>query len=102
MANLLLIFVATFVGLLLATLTPYFRKLNEGKIEKFDWKYFYHLIGTTIWTFTVNIVVYIEWLPPDGLFESEVLLYLIAFIFGYGGNEAQKQLEKIVLALKER
>ena len=102
MAELLIILVASFLGVLVATLWPYFRKLWEGKIDKFDWKYAYHLAVSAVWTFLLNFSVYYNWVPPVEFIFSDVLIYLLAFAFGFGGNEVQKELEKFLRYLWDK
>lgn len=95
-AEISVILIATFLGVLTATLWPYFRKLWEGKIDKFDWKYFWHLVGTAAWTFLLDIATYSQWVAPAEFAFNDVLVYILAFTFGFGGNEAQKEMEKFL------
>jgi len=94
MVELIVMLAATFLGVLTATLFPYLRKKWEGKIENFDIKYVWHLVGTCVVTFAVNIVTYSAWRPPTEFILNDVFILILAFAFGYAGNNGQKGVEK--------
>lgn len=91
---------AILLGTLASILIPYFRKLYEGKIEKFDWKYFWHLVVSTIWEFLLAITLYMDWQPPTG-FVNDIIILILAFCFGFGGTDFQKTIEKVFSWLKD-
>ena len=95
MADLLVVLLTMYIGLLASMIIPYFRKKKEAKITEFDLKFLWHTIGAAFWEFIAGIVIFASWNPPDDLI-SEGIVLLLAFTFGYGGLEAQKQLENKV------
>ena len=98
MADLLVIMLVMYIGLLASVIVPYFRKKKETKITAFDMKFLWHSIGAAVWEFLAAITLYASWNPPEDLISEGVVL-LLAFIFGYGGLEAQKQAEKVLRVL---
>lgn len=88
------------LGVVVSFLFPYVRKLIlENKIEQIDLKYVVHLITTAIWEFLFGFAIYSQWQPASNAI-NEVLLYILAFAFGFGGSELQKEIEKIINALR--
>lgn len=98
----ILILFAMFLGICSNFLLPYVRKLIlEGNIEQIDLKYVVHLVISSCWEFLFGFAVYSQWQPPSGVI-NEVLLYILAFAFGFGGHEIQKEVEKILNAFRKR
>ena len=82
------------LGNIVAVILPYFRKLNEGKIEKFDIKYLYHSVGATVWQFIISIPLWLQWKAPSGF--TIVFAFIFAFAFGFGGKGFQAEVLKYV------
>jgi len=99
MVDLLVILLVMYVGLIASIIVPYKRKKAEGKIEIFDLKFLWHAIVTAFWEFIAGITLYLGWNPPADLLISDVAILVVAFAFGYGGLEGQKQLEKVLRLL---
>ena len=88
------VFLGMLLGNIIAVLLPYFRKLSEGKIEAFDFKYAYHLAIGVIWNGLFAILAdATAWQVPDDT-GSMIVVFLFAVLFGFGGNEAQKEGQK--------
>ncbi|MFX0116003.1 MAG: hypothetical protein ACFFB3_15745 [Candidatus Hodarchaeota archaeon] len=92
----LFVLFAMFLGLLASYFLPYWRKHGLGDIDKMDWNYLIRLFISTFWEFLAGLAVYSEWKPPDEGISLYIVL-LLAFAFGYGGHEAQKEAEKYLL-----
>jgi hypothetical protein len=99
-----LVWVAIFLGLISATIFPYFRKriaaANKGEPFKFDIVYLYNLVVATITTAGVNILFFIDYWPASDL--PDPLTLFLAFVYGYAGFEGEKLAYKYYAALKER
>lgn len=96
-----MILVAQLTGLVLSFLVPYFAKKWTNKIESIDYKYVKHLTVTAVWQFISTFTTYNKWRPPASA-EGDVMILIIAFLFGYGGSTIQKQLEPFLGALQVR
>lgn len=97
--DLLIIYFGMLVGLIVATVMPYLRKLHEGKIEEFELKYFKHLIITAIWQFATTLPIFLVWTPPVDIVNN-LLVVLLAFCYGFGGSEFQKEVYKYIIWLR--
>ena len=64
------------IGSVLSQLLPYFRKVSEGKINSFDFKYAYNLGVAALWS---------------SLLAIPFIVHLLALLFGYGGNKLQAE-----------
>lgn len=95
MVDLLVILLVMYIGLLASMILPYKRKKAEAKIEKFDLKFLIHTAVAAFWEFVAGFTLYLGWNPPGNLF-NDVAILVVAFGFGYGGLEGQKQAEKTV------
>ncbi len=95
---------AIFLGLITATIFPYFRKrivaANKGEPFNFDIVYAYNLAVAAISTGAVNLLFFIDYWPASNLPDHLVLF--LAFIYGYAGFEGEKLAYKYYTALKER
>lgn len=96
MVDLLVILLVMYIGLVASVIIPYKRKKAENKIDKFNLKYLWHAIVTAFWEFIAGFTLYLGWNPPSSLLFSDVAILIVAFAFGYGGLEGQKQTEKIL------
>lgn len=96
MIDLLVMLLAIYIGLIASVIVPYKRKKIEDKVKKFDLKYLWHAVVTASWEFITGLVLYLGWNPPSGLLFSDIAILIVAFAFGYGGLEGQKQAEKIL------
>lgn len=89
------------LGNVLATIVPYLRKLSEGKIEGFDLKYVYHLLGASTWQFLLTVPLLSVWSSPDG-FTDILSVHILAFFFGIGGYKAQLEAEKYLSIFRSK
>ena len=90
----IIVFLGMLLGNIIAVLFPYFRKLSEGTIDKFDFKYIYHLVLGVVWNGIFAILAKASaWQVPENAGSVLVVLFFAVF-FGYGGNNAQKGGEK--------
>lgn len=80
---------------------PYQRKKSEGKVKKFDIKFLYHTAAAAAWEFVAGFTLYLAWIPPPGIL-GDLGVLIIAFGFGYGGLEGQKQAEKVIRLVLDR
>lgn len=95
MVDLLVLMFVMYLGLLASMIVPYKRKKAEGKVEKFNLKFLIHTATAAFWEFIAGLTLYLGWNPPGDL-VNDVVILIVAFGFGYGGLEGQKQIEKIV------
>lgn len=79
-------------GNALSVIIPYLRKLAEGKITAFDFKYLYSAVLATVWQSLLMAQVLIDWEAPSG--ATSILGYIMAIAFGYGGKDFQEQVWK--------
>ena len=87
------------LGTVAATVLPYLRKLMEEKVPAFAPKYFVHLIIAAIWEFFLAWSIVESWTVPTGIVE-DIFIIILAFTWGYGGLEAQKQVEKWIVMVR--
>ena len=77
------------LGSVLSQILPYFRKVSEGKIKEFDFKYAYNTLVSAFWSSVLAIPVYAgTWTIPSG-FSDTVIVHFLALLFGYGGQKLQ-------------
>jgi len=82
-------FSGLFLGVLSRTLLPYFRKLKQGKIRKFNKKYLYTAIGSVIISVISVILLLPEYeIESGGLHNSYegIKLFCSSFAFGFAWN----------------
>ena len=96
MVDLLVIMMVMYIGLLASVIVPYKRKKAEDKVDLFDPKFWKHAIVTAAWEFIAGITLYLGWNPPSEFILNDVAILIVAFTFGYGGLEGQKQAEKVL------
>lgn len=90
--------IAIILGLIASFVLPYVRKkFLKGEIDELDPKYIYHLVITALWQFIISFAVYSAWQPPGDI-ASGTLMLILAFFFGFGGSDIQKEADK---ALRE-
>jgi len=82
------------IGNALAVIIPYLRKLAEGKIKVFDYKYLYHAVISAVWQSAVSMPLWLDWGSPSGI--SWVLSFILAIAFGFGGKDFQEQVLKYI------
>lgn len=82
------ILAAIIIGSVLSQLLPYFRKVSEGKVSSFDFKYAYNLGVAALWSSLLAIPFYTTWSVPEG---DGFIVHLLALLFGYGGNKLQAE-----------
>lgn len=82
------ILAAIIIGSVLSQLLPYFRKVSEGKVNSFDFKYAYNLGVAALWSSLLAIPFYTTWSVPEG---DAFIVHLLALLFGYGGNKLQAE-----------
>ncbi len=90
----LIMILGILIGNALSVIIPYFRKLNEGKIESFDIKYLYHAVSAAVWQSVISIPLWVEWESPSGV--SWLLAFVVAIAFGFGGKNFQEQVYKYI------
>ncbi len=87
-------------GVLARTIVPYLRKLKQGKVGKFDNKYWVSAAASFVLCVITTLLIFPDFnvaKAGDGL-EASVKLFCLAFGFGYAWNsavaEGAKWLEK--------
>lgn len=99
-----LVWLSIFLGLISATIFPYFRKriqaANNGEPFSFDIVYLYGLVRATVITAGTNILFFIDYWPASDL--PDFMILFLAFVYGYAGFEGEKLAYKYYLAVKER
>jgi len=87
--SLILQILGLFSGVLARTLIPYIRKLKQGKIQKFNKRYFRTAVGSVI----LSVIFVLLIIPQFKLKEISVLsfceglkLFCTSFAFGFGWN----------------
>jgi len=81
--------IGIFLGILVRTLLPFFRKLYQGKITSFRKKYLFQALGAFLISIVFSLLIFpqyhlkieesIDWLATFKLF-------CISFSFGFGFN----------------
>lgn len=84
------ILITIIVGSVLSQMMPYFRKLSEGSIEKFDFKYAYNTAISAFWSSLLAIPVYTTWEVPSGITDVAIV-HIMALLFGFGGYKLQTE-----------
>ncbi|MDI6846490.1 MAG: hypothetical protein QME28_10200 [Candidatus Saccharicenans sp.] len=83
-----------FLGIVARSLIPWLRKLREGKVQRFDRRYFYSALATFILGIILTLVLFPQ-LKAEPVaageaaspgFETHFRLFCIAFGFGFGWN----------------
>jgi hydrogenase-4 membrane subunit HyfE len=85
-----------FSGVFARMLLPYFRKLKQNKIDKFDKKYLRIAIGSFILSLIVTLLIFPQFSTQEKIlnFESGFKLFCIAFGFGFGFNSLISELSE--------
>ncbi len=96
MVDPLVVLLVMYIGLFASVYIPYRRKKAEGKIETFDLKFLQHAMVTAAWEFIAGLTLYLGWNPPSDFLLNDIAILIVAFAFGYGGLEGQKQTEKVI------
>jgi hypothetical protein len=96
LADLVIISVCILVGVLANSLLPFARKLiaNDLALNDFQLKYVISIVTSAVWTWILGTGIYIGFAPPD--LPSEALVYLVAFVYGWGGEDAQKEVVRVI------
>ncbi len=89
------------LGNIVGTIVPYLRKLSEGKVTSFDYKYIGHLVGASLWQFILTVPLLSVWSNPSG-FEDVLSVHILAFFFGLGGYKAQLEATKYISYFKSK
>lgn len=90
-----------FFGVLARTLSPYLRKMKQGKIKKFDGIYGVSAVASLILGIITTLLIFPQFdITKDGVgLEASIKLFCLAFAFGFGCNsivtEAAKWGEKL-------
>ena len=78
-----------FSGVFARTLVPYFRKLKQGKILKFDRKYLYTAMGSVVLS-AISVLLIIPQFKMEEIpvlsFAEGLKIFCTAFAFGFGWN----------------
>jgi len=91
-------FLGLFLGVLSRTLLPYFRKLKQGKIKKFNKKYLYTAIGSVIISFISVILLFPEYeIRSEGIhnFYEGIRIFCSSFAFGFAWNSILNETSKL-------
>jgi len=85
-----------FAGVLARMLLPYFRKLKQNKIQKFDRKYLRIAVGSFILSLIVTLLIFPQFSSEEKILnlESGFKLFCIAFGFGFGFNSLISELSE--------
>lgn len=90
------------LGSVLSQMLPYFRKVAEGQIKEFDFKYAYNTLVSAFWASVLAIPVYAgTWTIPNGVGDT-VIVHFLALLFGYGGQKLQLEGLKYIKFLKPK
>ena len=85
-------FLVTFFGLLLGvlarTVLPWLRKVQEGKVRRFDRRYLYSALASAAIGLMLTLALFprFEAGPENASFEAFFKLFCLAFGFGFGWN----------------
>jgi hypothetical protein len=83
-------------GVLARTLVPYLRKVKQGKVVKFDNKYWVSAAAAFILCVITTLLIFPDFNAAksgNGL-EASVKLFCLAFGFGYAWNSAVSEAAK--------
>jgi hypothetical protein len=78
------------------TVVPYLRKVKQGKVGKFDKRYWVSAAAAFILCVITTLLIFPDFnaaKPGDGL-EASVKLFCLAFGFGYAWNSAVSEAAK--------
>lgn len=78
------------LGSVLAQMMPYIRKVKEGKVKSFDFQYAKKTAIAALWSSLLTLPVYTSWEVPSGIVDV-FIVHVMAFLFGFGGLELQKE-----------
>ncbi len=84
-----------FLGVLIRTWLPFFRKMKQGKISRFEYKYLHQALGSTIIALVAVLLILPRFQaePPAVLTTVEAIKYFAtAFAFGFGSNSLINEL----------
>ena len=82
------ILITILIGSVASQMMPYFRKLSEGTVESFDFKYAYNLAIAALWQSLIALPVYTTWSAPEGIADV-FIIHVMALLFGFGGYKLQ-------------
>ena len=102
MINELYLSLAILAGVAAALFVPFLIKVAQGKLklEEFDHKHAYNAISVAVWSWLFGIGIFANYSTPD--LPADLLVYLLAFIFGYGGDRFQIIALKVIAAIYEK
>ena len=89
--------VGLFFGVFMRTWVPYARKLKQGKIEKFDWKFLQFAIGSFILSAVTVILLIPEYNLATGDADTAyagIKMFATAFSFGFAWNSVINEAAK--------
>lgn len=84
-----------FLGVLIRTWLPFFRKMKQGKITSFEYKYLHQAIGSTVIALVAVLLILPRFQaePPSAFTTIEAIKYFAtAFAFGFGSNSLVNEL----------
>ena len=78
--------IGIFLGVLARSLSPYLRKLREGKIKSFQKRHLASSIGSLILGIIITLLIFPQFqaAAPENGFDVYVKLFCTAFGFGFG------------------
>ena len=81
--------IGIFLGVLARSLSPYLRKLREGKIKSFQRRRLASSIGSLVLGIVITLLIFPQFQAPapNGGLEVYVKLFCAAFGFGFGMNQ---------------
>ncbi len=102
MINELYLSLAILAGVFAALFVPFLIKVAQGKLKltDFNHKHAYNAIVASIWSWLFGLGIFANYSTPD--LPAEALAYLLAFVWGYGGDRFQKIFLKVIWALYEK
>ncbi|MGM0381539.1 MAG: hypothetical protein ACQEP7_06090 [bacterium] len=93
--ELLIVFLGLFLGVLMRTGLPFIRKMKQGKIKTFEYKYLIQAAGALLFAFLAMVLLYPYYIyePPEILdLQTGVNLFVSAFVFGFASNTLLNEL----------
>ncbi len=96
MTDEMLVSIAILAGVIFKLVEPFLRKVADGTLEmdEFNKNYLFNAIIAAVWTWLIGTGIYLAFVPPD--IANELIAYGVAFVFGWGGTDAQEELVKVI------
>lgn len=90
-----LIFIGLFLGVFMRTVLPFIRKMKQGKIKSFEYKYLIQGGGAFLFSFLAMVLLYPYFIyeTPEVLnMLSRIDIFVSAFVFGFASNSLLNEL----------